>query len=95
MHTTAHGCTETVRESALKVDSGRKIPSRTGELNLRQRSAGSTLYRLSCIPALKMLIYCPYFAGNSVVVEKKDVAGGGDWTLATDIQDGSGQTCFA
>ena len=25
------GCTDTVRESALKVDSGRKIPCRTGE----------------------------------------------------------------
>ena len=25
------GCTDTVRESALKVDSGRKIPCHTGE----------------------------------------------------------------
>ena len=40
------------RESALKVDSGRKIPCRTGESNLRQRRAGPTLYRLSYIPAL-------------------------------------------
>ena len=30
------GCTDTVRESALKVDSGKKIPCRTGELNLPQ-----------------------------------------------------------
>ena len=30
------GCTDTVRESALEVDSGRKIPCRTGESNLRR-----------------------------------------------------------
>ena len=30
-------CTDTQRESALKVDSGKKIPCRTGESNLRQR----------------------------------------------------------
>ena len=44
------GCVDTVRESALKVDFGRKIPCRTRESNLRQRRAGSTLYRLSYIP---------------------------------------------
>ena len=49
-HAIAHeGCTDTVGESALKVDSGRKIPCRTGESNLPQRRAGSTL--LSYIPA--------------------------------------------
>ena len=31
------GCRDTVIESALKVDCGRKIPCRTGESNLRQR----------------------------------------------------------
>ena len=41
------GSTFTVRESALKVDSGRKIPCRTGESNLRQRRAGPMLYQLS------------------------------------------------
>ena len=41
------GCADTVRESALKVDSGRKIPCRTGESNLRQRHADPTLYQLS------------------------------------------------
>ena len=46
----ARGCTDTVRESALKVDTGRKIPCRTGESNLRQRRAGPTLCQLSCIP---------------------------------------------
>ena len=48
------GCIDTVRESALKVDSGRKIPCRTGESNLRQRRAGPTLYQLSYIPGQKL-----------------------------------------
>ena len=38
------GCTDTVRESALKADSGRKIFCRTGESNLSQRRAGPMLY---------------------------------------------------
>ena len=51
MHATAYGgCTDTVRESALKVDSGRKIPCRTGDSNLRQRRAGPMLYQLSYTP---------------------------------------------
>ena len=51
MHAIAHGGVRThVRESALKVDSGRKIPCRTGESNLRQRCAGPMLYQLSYIP---------------------------------------------
>ena len=33
------GCTDTARESTLKVDSGRKISRRTGESNLRRRRA--------------------------------------------------------
>ena len=49
------GCTDTVRESALKVDFGRKIPSRTGESNLRQQRAGPMLYQLSYILALDIL----------------------------------------
>ena len=44
------GCTDTVRESALKVDSGRKIPCRTGESHLRRRRAGPMLYQPSYIP---------------------------------------------
>ena len=52
IHAIAHGgCTVTVRESALKVDSGRKIPCRTGESNVRRRHAGPMLYQLSYIPA--------------------------------------------
>ena len=44
------GCTDTVRESALKVDSGRKIFCRTGESNLRRQRAGPMLYQLSYLP---------------------------------------------
>ena len=56
MHAIAHGgCTDTVRESALKVDSGRKIPCRTGESNLRRRCAGPILYQLSYIPYISKL----------------------------------------
>ena len=43
------GCTDTIRESALKVDSWRKIPCRTGESNLRRRRAGPMVYQLSYI----------------------------------------------
>ena len=39
----ARGCTDTVRESAIKVDSWRKIPRRTGESNLSRRRAGPML----------------------------------------------------
>ena len=40
MHATAHGgCTNTSRKSALKTDSGGKIPCRTGESNPRQCDA--------------------------------------------------------
>ena len=53
MHAIAReGCTDTVREAALKIDSGRKTPCGTGELNLHQWCAGSMLYQLSYIPAL-------------------------------------------
>ena len=51
------GCKDTVRESALKVDSGRKIPCRTRESNLRLRRDGPMLYQLSYITysAMEML----------------------------------------
>ena len=41
------GCTDTVRESALKFEAWRKILCRTGESNLHQQRAGPTLYQLS------------------------------------------------
>ena len=44
------GCMDTVRECARKVDSGRKIPSHTGESNLCQGCAGLMLCQLSNIP---------------------------------------------
>ena len=43
------GCTNTVGESALKVDPGRKIPSCTGQSNLRRRRVCPMLYQLSYI----------------------------------------------
>ena len=49
------GCTDTVRESARKVYSGRKIPCRTGESNLRRQRAGPMLYQLSYIPCTRSL----------------------------------------
>ena len=50
-HAIAHeGCTDTVRESALKFDSGEKNPCRTSKPNLCQRCASLTLYQLSYIP---------------------------------------------
>ena len=47
------GCTDTVRESALKVD-WEKIPCRPGESKLPQWCAGPTLYQLSYILGLEM-----------------------------------------
>ena len=41
---------DTITESALKVDSGEKIPCRTGKLNLPRWRAGPMLYQLSYIP---------------------------------------------
>ena len=47
MHAIAHGGRmDTLRESALKGDSGRKIPCRNGEWNLRLQRAGPMLYQL-------------------------------------------------
>ena len=42
-------CMDTVRESALKVDSWRELPCRIGESNLCQRLAGPTHYQLNYI----------------------------------------------
>ena len=44
------GCTDTLRESAQKVDLWKRILCRTGELNLPQQHASSMLYQLSYIP---------------------------------------------
>ena len=50
------GFTNTVRESAIKVDSGRKIPRRTGESNLSWWRAGPTLCQPGYIPYKSMHI---------------------------------------
>ena len=52
------GCMDTVRESVQKADLGRKIPSRCGKLNLRQRHAGPLFYQLSYIPWLIRVLLC-------------------------------------
>ena len=54
------GCPDTVRESALKVDSGRKIPSRTGESNLCRQRAGPMLYQLRYIPTIIGYVFSSY-----------------------------------
>ena len=70
MHAIAYwGCTNTVmRESALKVNSGRKIPSRTWDSNPRQYCTwlfSGMLYQWSfstrprCNPTPPSLSYCP------------------------------------
>ena len=52
MHATTHGGVRTpYRESALRVNSWRKIPCCTGESNPRQLRTGPTLHQLSYIPA--------------------------------------------
>ena len=53
------GCTDTVGESALKVDSGGKILCRTRESDLPQRRAGPTLYIPSRVQALRIHSFQP------------------------------------
>ena len=45
------GCAEIVRESALEIDSERKLPCHTGVSNLPQRHAGLMLCQLTYISA--------------------------------------------
>ena len=57
MHAIAHGVVRThVRKSALKVDSGTKIPCRTGESNLRQRRDGLLLEPTELHPHISVYI---------------------------------------
>ena len=44
------GCMDTIRQSALKVDSARKIPCCIRDLNLRQQHASPMLYQLRYSP---------------------------------------------
>ena len=56
------GCTDTGRESALKVDSGRKLPRRAGagKSNLRQRRASPMLYQLKDVPFTFSFSFTPF-----------------------------------
>ena len=61
-HVIAHeGCTDTVKESALKADSGWKIPFSTRELNPTQRYASPMLYQLSYSPAPNFPFFSFFF----------------------------------
>ena len=55
------GHMDTVRESALKVDAGRKVSCHFRELNLHQKPAGPMLYPLGHIPT-RVLWYMYYIA---------------------------------
>ena len=52
MHAIAHGGYGHCKRVCTEVDSGRKIPCRTGESNLRRRRAASMLYQLSLFPSI-------------------------------------------
>ena len=54
------GYSDTVRQSALKVNSWRKIPCRTGESNQPQRRDGPMLCQLSYIPTTSWLTDVTY-----------------------------------
>ena len=51
MHATAHRSVRAPKQSALKVDSGKKIPCHTRKSNLHQRHDGPMLYQLSYVPS--------------------------------------------
>ena len=61
-------CKDIVRESALTFDSGRKIPCRTEESNLRQQRASPTLCQLCYIP---ILLACSHILKPMKLREKK------------------------
>ena len=63
----AHGgCTDTVRASALKVDSGRKIPCRTGDSNPRQYHTWPRRSTDWAIPAPSWLVKCCFTSTETV-----------------------------
>ena len=75
MHTDVHACSctwrcmGTIREFALKVNFGRKIPCHTRESNLPQWRASLTLYQLSYIPTYRhrMMIVASSLSGLDVI----------------------------
>ena len=56
------GCADTIRQSALKVDSGRNIPRCSGESNLCQQCASLMLDHLSYIPSAVNILDCGFSA---------------------------------
>ena len=60
----ARGSTDTVRESALHADSGRKIPCLTGDSNLRRLRAGPMPYQLSYVATRYSRITSDCMYGN-------------------------------
>ena len=58
------GCMDTVRESAMKVDSGRKIPCRTRESNLCWQRASPMLHPLNYIPTQYTVLAVQFFTLN-------------------------------
>ena len=79
MYATTHGgvCTDIIRECALKVDSGRKIPCCTGKSNLRVPCAGLMLSQLShilayilstCVESTNLSLCCYVLASGQIMV---------------------------
>ena len=86
MHAIANGGVRThVRESALRVDSGSKIPCRIGESTVRQRRNGPMLYQLSYISTP---IWCTSLIGG---LKGRGAGGGCGWRvfriIAASMQD--------
>ena len=50
-------CMDSAREFAMKVDSARKIPCRTGELNLSQQCGGLSFIPTPCMPVCCFVTY--------------------------------------
>ena len=72
MQAIAHGgCTDTVRQSALEADCGRKIPFRTGDSNLSQYCSwlfSRTLYQLNQ-PRLYLVAFAVHCVVSRTVVQ--------------------------
>ena len=80
-------CTDTLRESALKVDFGRRISCLTGESNLPQRRAGLPT-QLSYIPGPKLSNSSLFFSSSKSLRSIKVDSGEGNSHKATDYAAG-------
>ena len=65
--------TDTIRESALKVDSGRKIPCLTGESYQCQQCASPLLSQLNYIPTPGQISLCLGCRLNEAKGNKEDI----------------------